>query len=524
MQSDPDFLTASSSPHTVTLLLRRLFSTRQVLLDLESNNILRAQLSFLFRFFQSPLLGLIQLGLSTTSSSTAWTSVKTNNKRIGTGRSKAVRNVGPYPAHKLLGAAATDISSPTQPEKVAELAQLKSESPLCLLRAELPPSIVGVEDRLERGRTPRSYANGPYAGRLDGQTVALDFAALLKASGPHEPPASPLHQTQPVPAPTYQPFPPKASPAPPRPVAHVAPPPQVASTQMSGRRGMHPHATDQPPVKKQSKWSPEEDALIIELRGRNMKWEDISKRLPGRSAISCRLHYQNYLERRSEWDEERKNKLARLYERFKPEMWAKVAEEMAVPWRAAEAMHWQLGEADMARRAGVIPFSLAAVNVEGNNSHRSSPSRSHIHSQPQVSMPRDLGVPSPRIVYNRPPPMPASSRTMVPRRDSIPPPPPLSMVPDPAEAQYVPGPGLAPIQNQPPPRTAGMLPGVAELTGGVSPYSTPAAVPNMGPITGVGQGPLYSTLAGYSMESAGSKRRASPDEYPHEANQRRRIT
>ncbi|KAF6529816.1 hypothetical protein HZS61_001128 [Fusarium oxysporum f. sp. conglutinans] len=377
-----------------------------------------------------------------------------------------------------------DISSPTQPEKVAELAQLKSESPLCLLRAELPPSIVGVEDRLERGRTPRSYANGPYAGRLDGQTVALDFAALLKASGSHEAPVSPLHQTQPVPAPTYQPFPPKASPAPPRPVAHVAPPPQVASTQMSGRRGMHPHATDQPPVKKQSKWSPEEDALIIELRGRNMKWEDISKRLPGRSAISCRLHYQNYLERRSEWDEERKNKLARLYERFKPEMWAKVAEEMAVPWRAAEAMHWQLGEADMARRAGVIPFSLAAVNVEGNNSHRSSPSRSHIHSQPQVSMPRDLGAPSPRVVYNRPPPMPASSRTMVPRRESIPPPPPLSMVPDPAEAQYVPGPGLAPIQNQPPPRTAGMLPGVAELTGGVSPYSTPAAVPNMGPITG----------------------------------------
>lgn len=47
-----------------------------------------------------------------------------------------------------------------------------------------------------------------------------------------------------------------------------------------------------------------------------MKWEDISKQLPGRSAISCRLHYQNYLERRSEWDEDRKNKLARLYERY----------------------------------------------------------------------------------------------------------------------------------------------------------------------------------------------------------------
>lgn len=80
-------------------------------------------------------------------------------------------------------------------------------------------------------------------------------------------------------------------------------------------RSLAPHLADQP-VKKQSKWSPEEDASIIELRGRGMKWEDISKRLPGRSAISCRLHYQNYLERRSEWDEERKNKLARLYERY----------------------------------------------------------------------------------------------------------------------------------------------------------------------------------------------------------------
>ncbi|AEO71688.1 uncharacterized protein THITE_16965, partial [Thermothielavioides terrestris NRRL 8126] len=116
--------------------------------------------------------------------------------------------------------------------------------------------------------------------------------------------------------------------------------------------------------KRQSKWSPEEDALIIELRGAGMKWDDISKRLPGRSSISCRLHYQNYLERRSDWDEERKDRLARLYERFKPEMWAKVAEEMQVPWRAAEAMHWQLGELDMARRAGVVPFTLSTPSTE----------------------------------------------------------------------------------------------------------------------------------------------------------------
>ncbi|KAF4464702.1 hypothetical protein FALBO_8451 [Fusarium albosuccineum] len=404
---------------------------------------------------------------------------------------------------------------------VAELAQLKSESPLCLLRAELP-SIAGVEDRLGLGRTPRSYSNGSHAGRSGSSAVTVDIAALLKAPDSHESSVSPPRQVQPAPQPSSA----KASTTPPRPAVHAAAPPVAQSQMPAGRRSMPPHATDQQPVKKQSKWSPEEDALIIELRGSGMKWEDISKRLPGRSAISCRLHYQNYLERRSEWDEERKNKLARLYERFKPEMWAKVAEEMAVPWRAAEAMHWQLGEADMARRAGVIPFSLAAVNVDNNNGHRNSPSRSHVHSQSQGSMPRDIRAPSPRAMYNRAPPMApvTSSRTIVSRRESIPPPPPLPMGPDPNEVHYVPGPGLAPIQNQPPPRSAGMLPGVAELTTGVSPYSTAAGVPSVGSIATGSQGPLFSSLANYSMETAGTKRRASsPDRLQHEANHRRRM-
>ncbi len=40
-------------------------------------------------------------------------------------------------------------------------------------------------------------------------------------------------------------------------------------------------------------------------------------------------------------------------------MWSKVAEEMAMPWRAVEAMHWQMGEHEMAKRAGVTPFSLS---------------------------------------------------------------------------------------------------------------------------------------------------------------------
>ncbi|KAJ5888853.1 hypothetical protein N7495_008894 [Penicillium taxi] len=189
----------------------------------------------------------------------------------------------------------------------------------------------------------------------------VDISLLLKPQDEEE-------QTPGHPMPLY----PRTLPGPPMgvppmisgPSPMVGIPPLSKAGPSGAAKRLQPAHTAESPAKKQSKWSPEEDALIIELRGSGMKWEDISKRLPGRSAISCRLHYQNYLERRSEWDEDKKNKLARLYERFKAEMWSKVAEEMAIPWRAAEAMHWQLGEQEMARRAGVVPFSLSSTAID----------------------------------------------------------------------------------------------------------------------------------------------------------------
>lgn len=111
----------------------------------------------------------------------------------------------------------------------------------------------------------------------------------------------------------YSPYHPHAMPdprlPPPIPLSHMPGP-------SGNKRLAPPHPAETPAKKKQSKWTADEDRSIIELRGNGMKWEDISKHLPGRSAISCRLRFQNYLERRSEWDEEKKNKLARLYERY----------------------------------------------------------------------------------------------------------------------------------------------------------------------------------------------------------------
>lgn len=96
-------------------------------------------------------------------------------------------------------------------------------------------------------------------------------------------------------------------------------------------------------------------------------------------------------------------------------MWSKVAEEMAIPWRAAEAMHWQLGEQEMARRAGVVPFSLSstAIDPPATRARRASTSLSRprkgstsrvIPPPPQLPSVEELtaGVPA----YAPPPPFP----------------------------------------------------------------------------------------------------------------------
>jgi Myb-like DNA-binding domain len=63
------------------------------------------------------------------------------------------------------------------------------------------------------------------------------------------------------------------------------------------------------------KWTEDEDTLIIKHRVNHMKWDEIAKKLPGRSSIGCRLRYQNYLEKKIDWDSEKINILARTYER-----------------------------------------------------------------------------------------------------------------------------------------------------------------------------------------------------------------
>ncbi|KAL7923070.1 hypothetical protein ACQKWADRAFT_326351 [Trichoderma austrokoningii] len=450
--------------------------------------------------------------------------------------------------------------TPGLKQAVAELAQLQSQSLLCLPQAG-PPTSFNVVARGSFGliRESGAAADRPRLGGRGLTTSSVDIASLLRLPASNEPSVSHTRQLRPASVPLT---PPTTTPHD-LPPSRVGPLPVAPTLVPSNRRSMSmtPHGADQP-VKKQSKWSSEEDAVIIELRGRGMKWEDVSKRLPGRSAISCRLHYQNYLERRSEWDEERKNKLARLYERFKSDMWAKVAEELAVPWRAAEAMHWQLGEADMARRAGVVPFSLAAVNNSEGASSRAVASRNQTPIQPlDSSSLRDVKPPSPHSSFSRgqlmPPMTPARTsrrgpinsqpqppphvRPMLPpqhlhqtphssphavvpglsapQQQQPPPPPPALPHPHPDYHRNL-GPGLAPIQPHPPSHNAVLLPSLAQLTTGMSPYGPPSGPPTPTSLPAINNPSMPRYLP---PEQTGMKRRASPDMTRPDGAHRRRL-
>ena len=93
-------------------------------------------------------------------------------------------------------------------------------------------------------------------------------------------------------------------------------------------------------------------------------------------------------------------------------MWEKIAKEMQIPWRAAENMHWQMGEIDMAQRANVPVFHLAEQQSSrvpvrstlppsgGNILPAMSWPHTHNHSLPQVPSPNQVKVsPSDSMIY-----------------------------------------------------------------------------------------------------------------------------
>ncbi|KAL8718606.1 MAG: hypothetical protein Q9225_004269 [Loekoesia sp. 1 TL-2023] len=211
---------------------------------------------------------------------------------------------------------------------------------------------------------------------LVSPTAKLDISKLLKSSpSPSPPPPS----TAPRPSlsrsfsiPSTE-SPPRAGISPPTSTAPHRTLPSIPSSSLNAPRepsvvgqaptlipatsskrtaSTSPQESRQANKKPTRQWSKSDSEELLRLRGDNMKWEDIARHFPGRTSTACRLRYQNYLERKHDWTDEKKAKLARLYDRYKHEMWEGISKELQIPWRAVEDMHWVIGQVDMANLAG----------------------------------------------------------------------------------------------------------------------------------------------------------------------------
>lgn len=144
-------------------------------------------------------------------------------------------------------------------------------------------------------------------------------------------------------------------------------------------------------------------------------------------------------------------------------MWEKISKEMQLPWRAAEAMHWQIGEVEMAQRANVPVFHLAGQGGPPTDMHSSSTSPSSVTAPVSAfSYSHTHSHALPQLAQLPPPVSPTKSRL---RRNSSGPSSP-SGLPSPRRRAD----SARSLHGGPLPGRA-LLPPLGEITGGPSPVS-----------------------------------------------------
>ena len=141
-------------------------------------------------------------------------------------------------------------------------------------------------------------------------------------------------------------------------------------------------------------------------------------------------------------------------------MWAPLATELGIPWRAAEAMHWQLGENEMARRAGVNPFSISVSSAGSSGMQQQRPLGPGSGLGPGSRQTSLLGTGPSSFNQGQPPQGTRIYTSMHPIGHPVPP---LPIAQNST--------GLAPMQerrysDEQQRRERGMLPGIAELEAG----------------------------------------------------------
>ncbi|KAJ5704354.1 hypothetical protein N7536_000043 [Penicillium majusculum] len=114
-------------------------------------------------------------------------------------------------------------------------------------------------------------------------------------------------------------------------------------------------------------WTAEEDKKLMCLRNKGLTWTAISKELPGRTHLACRLRMQNYLSRPYEWTGNKQTWVAESYDRQKPELCLVVPEQAASLWQSDENMQWRQRNEQMTSQATTLSSLETSLetNIDG---------------------------------------------------------------------------------------------------------------------------------------------------------------
>lgn len=96
-------------------------------------------------------------------------------------------------------------------------------------------------------------------------------------------------------------------------------------------------------------WSSDDDSTLLGLKASGSNWKQISEQLEV-PCTTCRERYNKLMKKAVTWDKQMDEKLERAYQRHREQMWKNVANDIGIPWRAAEDRMWDLGKKKFVKR------------------------------------------------------------------------------------------------------------------------------------------------------------------------------
>ncbi|KAL9048819.1 MAG: hypothetical protein Q9162_007532 [Coniocarpon cinnabarinum] len=169
-----------------------------------------------------------------------------------------------------------------------------------------------------------------------------------------------------------------------------------------------------PSYRPSSSWTPEEDQLLKEARGRGLNWQPIADTyFPSKTANACRKRHERLMDREQveEWDGIKLEQLAQAYQDCRREMWTILANRLDEKWTVVEAKCMEKGVKNLnaaarsaGRRRSAYDQDDSGGSMDGSvewtpEVHQQGPRRAYRRELPPAPEYQHLQLPPPNVLH-----------------------------------------------------------------------------------------------------------------------------